>query len=255
MLAASSFATAGDWSKTYRVGGASVLDVRSSDANVDVKAGGAGAISARVTTKGWEIKSGEIEIIERQQGDRVDIEVRHPRMSFNWGNAIGERWVRVEITVPAETRLHVNTGDGNVTLSGVRSELRIETGDGNIVGDSLDGRLEARTGDGNIRVSGRFDTVSVETGDGNVELVAAGGSTAGGPWRLHTGDGNVKLRVPDSLRVDLDATSGDGHISSDLPITLAAGKVGSNKLRGRLNGGGPTVTVRTGDGNINLARN
>jgi len=255
VFAASPALFAADWNKTYNVAAAPVLDVRSSDANVDIKAGSGNMISARVTTRGWEIKPGEIEVIERQQGDRVDIEVRHPRRSFNWESLGGDRWVRIEVTVPAQTRLHVNTGDGNVTLSGVRSELRIETGDGNITGDNLDGRLEARTGDGNIRVSGRFDAATLNTGDGNVELTAATGSTSGGIWRVHTGDGNVKLRVPSTLRADIDAVCGDGHISSDLPITLASGKIGTHQLRGKLNGGGPTVTVRTGDGNISLTRN
>ncbi len=252
--AATSVSFAADWSKSYKVGSTPVIEVRCSDANVDVRSGSTGSVSAHLITKGWEIRPGEIEVIERQQGDRIDIEIKHPRhRNWNWGSM--DRSVRLEIIVPSPSRLHVNTGDGNVTLSGVRSELRIETGDGNIVGHGLDGRLEAQTGDGNVRVEGRFDAATVSTGDGNVELTAMRGSTAGGTWRIHTGDGNVRLRIPPGLKADIDAVSGDGHINSDLPLTVAAGKVGSNQLRGRVNGGGPTLTVRTGDGNISLGGN
>jgi DUF4097 and DUF4098 domain-containing protein YvlB len=245
---------AADWSKSFRVSGSPVLDVRCSDANVDVRSGGSGEISARVVTKGWEIKPGEIEIVERQQGDRVDIEVKHPRGRWNWSsaNATG-RSVRLELTIPAKTRIHIETGDGNVTLHGVQTELRVETGDGNITGESLDGRLEAHTGDGNINIAGRFDSAAVDTGDGNVDLTALAGSTATGTWRIHTGDGNVRLRVPSNLKADIDAVSGDGRVSSNLPLTISSGKPGSRQVRGRLNGGGPTLTVRTGDGNISLS--
>ena len=191
--------------------------------------------------------------MEGQTGDRVGIEVRIPK-GLTWNSlGSGQRSIRLEVTVPANTRLQAYTGDGNVVVTGLKGEVRVETGDGNMIGNGLSGRLEAKSGDGNIRVAGRFDAVEVITGDGNVELDASAGSTAGGAWRVRTGDGNIRLKLPSDLKADVDATSGDGRVSSDLPMVVGAGKIGGHQLRGKLNGGGPTVTVRTGDGNIHLA--
>jgi hypothetical protein len=242
---------AGEWSKSYGVGGSPELIVRCGDANVDLRAGSAGRVDARLTTKGWEVRPGEVEVIEHQTGDRVDIEVRVPKaQNWNWS---GNRSMKLEVTVPSEARVHINTGDGNVSASGVSGDLVFQTGDGNIVANSIGGKLEASTGDGNVRIAGRFDAVAVTTGDGNVDLAAAPGSTAASSWRMRTGDGNVKVAVPDDMKADFDLSSGDGHVTSDLPLSLSPGKIGGNQLRGKLNGGGSVLTIRTNDGNIHLA--
>ena len=72
-------------------------------------------------------------------------------------------------------------------------------------------------------------------------------------WLLRTGDGNILLRLPDGFAADVDVQTGDGRISVDLPVTVS-GQVGGNKLRGKLNGGGMLLELRSGDGNIQLRR-
>jgi hypothetical protein len=72
-------------------------------------------------------------------------------------------------------------------------------------------------------------------------------------WSVHTGDGHVTLRLPENFAADLDAHTGDGKVTVDFPVTIS-GSVGGSELRGKLNGGGETLTVRTGDGAIHLER-
>ena len=72
-------------------------------------------------------------------------------------------------------------------------------------------------------------------------------------WRIRTGDGSVTLRLPENFTADLDAHTGDGKITVDFPVT-ASGSLGRSELRGKLNGGGQTLVVRTGDGPIRLHR-
>ena len=45
----------------------------------------------------------------------------------------------------------------------------------------------------------------------------------------------------------------DGHIDLDLPVTVE-GKLGSNTVRGKLNGGGSLLAIKTGDGSIRLEK-
>jgi DUF4097 and DUF4098 domain-containing protein YvlB len=135
----------------------------------------------------------------------------------------------------------------------VRGEMRLSTGDGNIDASGLDGRFVASTGDGHLKIDGRFDLLDLRTGDGNVDARAAAGSKMAGSWTVRTGDGNVVLRLPEGFQADLDAHTGDGHISMDFPVTVT-GSVGRSSLRGKMNGGGSTLTVRTGDGSIRLER-
>jgi putative adhesin len=72
-------------------------------------------------------------------------------------------------------------------------------------------------------------------------------------WSLHTGDGSVTLRVPQTLVADVELHTNDGHISLNLPVEVN-GRLGGNNIRGKLNGGGRTLSVHTGDGSITLGR-
>ena len=69
-------------------------------------------------------------------------------------------------------------------------------------------------------------------------------------WRLQTGDGSVALGLPADLAAHIDASTRDGHVHSTLPL---AG-LRSSRAEGDLNGGGPPIVVRTGDGSIQLTQ-
>ena len=113
--------------------------------------------------------------------------------------------------------------------------------------------LEASSGDGNIRVRGKFNGLNLRSGDGNIDAEVSPGSHMATGWTIHTGDGGVTLRLPDGFAADLDAHTGDGHITVDLPLTTEGG-IHEDSVSGKLNGGGPVLTVRTGDGSVHLTR-
>ena len=108
-------------------------------------------------------------------------------------------------------------------------------------------------GDGNVVADGRFDEFSARTGDGNIDATIRSGSKMSSSWTMHTGDGNLHLALPANFAANIDAHSGDGHVQSELPITVS-GIFRENGLRGQMNGGGPTLELRTGDGDIRLTK-
>jgi Putative adhesin len=265
---AATAAHADDWNKTYRVGAHPHLSVSTDDARVSVLVGEPGTIGIRVHTEGWKIGSGGIAIQEEQSGDAVRFQTREPH--FQWGISFYPHKVEIEVTVPRELALDVDTGDGNVTVAPVTGEVRVRTGDGSVdaqglqgdlslvSGDGhirahdLQGRLYAHTGDGGIAVSGQFTRLELSSGDGRIEATAGSGSKVSEGWDLHTGDGSIQLRVPRDLAADLEAETGDGSIDADLPVSVE-GRFLSRHLTGHLNGGGAPIRLRSGDGSIHIA--
>lgn len=246
-----SAAFAGEWSKTYTVGGSPGIDLRVDDGSLEFVQGGAGRVSVQVLTKGIDIRPGEVEVIESQSGDQVSIHVKYPRMR-NWGFSSGNRSVRVSVTAPARLTLRAATGDGSIRASGIGGDLRLNTGDGSITASGLDGALEARTGDGSMNIAGRFDALRASTGDGSMDITAERGSKVSSGWNIDTGDGSVRVRVPSDIRADLDARTGDGTLRVDVPgVTTTGGD--RNEMRARLNGGGMPLRIRTGDGSLTVA--
>jgi hypothetical protein len=245
-------ALADQWNKRFAVSGRPELRVETNDGAVSIRAWDGKEIEARVTTEGWRIKPGEVEITERQNGDRVELEVRvsHHVLEFNFGR----RLVRLELQVPREIRSEIRTGDGSILVQGLHGETRLYTGDGRIEAQSLDGTLDAKTGDGRVVVQGRFDGLVLRTGDGSVEVEVGPGSKMNSQWSIRTGDGHVRLRLPSDFSAELDVHTGDGHIQSDLPVTSTGRSDSGRELRGKLNSGGPPLVIRTNDGSITLAK-
>jgi len=244
-------AYADEWSKTYNLSGKPELRIETSDANIRVTTWDQNSIEAKVITSRYKIGEGGIRVEERQTGDSVAIEVRYPHHNFNveWG----PHRVDIIIQMPREGRVNLRTGDGKIDIAGLKGEMDLHSGDGSENLEAVDGKLHASTGDGHITAHGRFDELELKTGDGHLEVRAAGGSSLAAGWRLETGDGNVSLEVPGELAADVDLHTSDGHIDLDMPITTE-GKIRQNEVRGKLNGGGSLLTIRTGDGSIHLRK-
>ncbi|HWR52715.1 MAG TPA: DUF4097 family beta strand repeat-containing protein [Bryobacteraceae bacterium] len=243
-------ARADEWEKRYNVSGAAEVRVAAADGNVEVRTGNPGEVYARVTTQGFRIAEDELRIVERQTGNRVEVELRLPKMTF-WG--VGNRSIRVEVAVPAGVRAEISTGDGNITAREVSGNLRLSTGDGNIDLMGISGPLSANTGDGNIRVAGRFARLDLKTGDGNVQAEATEGSRVAEPWTVRTGDGEVVLRLASKVAADFELRTGDGGVTVDAAGVDDESRK-ENQRKGRLNGGGGLIRVTTGDGSIRLVQ-
>ena len=240
---------ADEWHKSFAVTGKADLRVDVTDASVTIRHWDRNEIEAKVTTRGWKIGPADVRINDRQTGDRVEIDVRTPRTHMNFGS----HSAHIELQVPHELRAQIHSGDGSITAQDLKGELHLSSGDGAIEADSIEGIFDAKTGDGHIHASGRWDRLDLETGDGGIDADIRAGSKMAGSWRVHTGDGHVTLRLPENFSADLDAHTGDGKITVDFPVTMS-GALGGSDVRGKLNGGGETLVVRTGDGSIHLQR-
>jgi DUF4097 and DUF4098 domain-containing protein YvlB len=250
-LAAALPAFADEWSKTYTLSGKPDLRVETSDANIRVSTWDQNTIEAKVITTRYKIGEDGIRIEEHQNGDSVELDVRYPHHNFTveWG----QHKVDILIQMPREGKVNLRTGDGRIEIAGLKGEMDLHSGDGSERLDNVDGKLHADTSDGHIRADGRFDELDLKTGDGHVEVRAANGSSLSAGWRLETGDGNVTLEIPADLAADVNLHTGDGHIDLEMPVATS-GQIRENEVHGKLNGGGSSLTIHTGDGSIHLRK-
>ena len=250
VLALTAFAHADDWSKNYDLTGKPELRVEAHDASVRIESWDQNKIEAHVTTHGWHIGSDGLEIVEHQQGNAVDIELRQPhRTHFSIG--IENRRTELEIRMPRSAKVNVHSGDGAVSAKGLEGELDFTTGDGSLEIENVDGSLHAHTSDGSVRVSGRFDILELRTSDGRVEVEARPGSQLREAWDIRSSDGSVTLRIPGDLAADLELHTSDGSITANIPIAVE-GSLRSHDIQGKMNGGGNRLTVHTSDGSVTL---
>lgn len=265
--ATSPWVRAEEVAKTFTVSGHAKVRVQTDDGSVRVSTGDIKQVEVRIVYSGYKLDR-DLRISTSQSGDSVEVVAKTGSgMSWNWGSRHTE--LRVEVHMPKNADLEVTTGDGSVqadsisgnldihtgdgsiTVQGAKGEIRLRSGDGSIEGRGLDGRVDASAGDGHINIEGRFDGLTIKTGDGSVTARASGGSKVQSTWNIHTGDGSVDLELPGTIQANIDASTHDGHISLDIPVTVE-GTFSSSRINGKMNGGGSSIIVRTGDGSIHL---
>jgi DUF4097 and DUF4098 domain-containing protein YvlB len=253
--------------KTFTVSGHASVKVRTDDGSVRVSTGDIKQVEVRVVYSGYKLDK-DLHVSTTQSGDTVEVEAKTSGSGFwNWG--VRHSSLRVEVHMPKDAdltvdtgdgsveaesingNLDVKTGDGHIAVQGAKGTIRLHTGDGSIEARDLDGRADVTTGDGHVNLDGRFDTLNIKTGDGSVTARAHGGSKVVSGWTIHTGDGSIDLDLPGEIQANLDVSTNDGHISLGIPLTVE-GTLSTTKITGKMNGGGAPIVVRTGDGSIHL---
>jgi hypothetical protein len=269
LLAGALFAAtvrADDYEKSFTVANRASVHVDANDGSVNIATSDTKQVEFRVEYQGYVLNK-SLEIESNQHGDEVELNVHIPH---GWHFSLGMiRKLHIEVRMPKDADLQVRTGDGSIkansvtgtidlhsgdgalTVSSLKGAVRLHTGDGSIEASDMDGKCDASSGDGRIRLSGRFDVVTAKSGDGSVSVEARTGSKIDSSWSITSGDGGIDVAVPADLPANVEATSGDGHVTSDIPLTVE-GVMSKSRVRGKMNGGGSTITIHTGDGSIHL---
>lgn len=277
----------GTFDRTLQVNGPVDLEVLTHSGDVTIRAGGSGSVQIHgkifVGDHWFSSRTGDVQEIQqhppiRQEGNSIHIDY------VNYHNIA----VDYEITVPADVtiRTHsgsgdqiiegthgnaeIQTGSGDVKLSKVTGEIRLQTGSGNVRAHEVAGSVKGGAGSGDIEIdeSGQGE-VDLHTGSGNINVRGIQGAFHGeagsgditaegkqaGPWEIRTGSGNVRVRLPGDSAFDADLSTSSGTIDVNSPIEMTVqGRVQEShkQIRGKVHGGGPLLSVRTGSGDVHV---
>ena len=202
-----------------------------------------------------------------QTGTTVSIVARESYLDRGeWRNR-SHFFVTTVIGVPRGVEIDAQTGDGDIQAGDLSWNTSLRSSDGDIIVDAFDGgELDIHTSDGDIlvdRLDGR--RAEIRTSDGDIVL-----RSVRAPIDVSSGDGDIRINLLDSSEVSV--STGDGDITVTAPADLAAnvylegedlsvapgleliGRIREHSVRGTLNGGGPSIELRTGDGSISLRR-
>ncbi len=202
------------------------------------------------------------------------------------GRCLKYRWLRgidYRVTVPGRFDADLETAGGSITVEDLTGSVRVDTSGGAIEFGRIDGPVDAHTSGGSIRVRGakgrallrtsggsiHLDEVSgdvdAETSGGSIEVTRASASvrvhTSGGSIRIgepagsidaSTSGGGIVVTVPRGHGFNIDAATSGGGVSTDFNVPRDPHE--RNRLQAEVNGGGPTIRLRTSGGGISIRR-
>jgi DUF4097 and DUF4098 domain-containing protein YvlB len=135
--------------------------------------------------------------------------------------------------------------------------VRVETAGGDVVVRSAGGSVAARTGGGDVTLKKVRGPVTARTSGGTISCEITSTAAAGGD--LTTSGGDVTITLPANYRADLDVkVSGvepdADAITSQFPEVTVSRRAGAISGEGKLNGGGPKLTIRSNSGTVTIRK-
>ena len=151
----------------FTVGAGSTFKVVSENGKVDIRGDGANStIQVTATIKNPE----RVSYTARQEGDTVIVTAEVDDGFSIFGGHAG---ARIEVVVPENIGLELETSNGSVSVTGVSGPVSVATSNGSIKIDNVNGDLNARTSNGAIDIRQVSGQVEAETSNGAVRLTAA----------------------------------------------------------------------------------
>lgn len=261
-LASAQRATRGDfdWSEAVRAG--TWLRIRNWNGPVQVRAASGDRAEVRGEAIGSSDRGGDVvyRVIRDGDGiticavpDREDVECSARGMngsSREWGRRPAR--ARLLVSLPAGVRIDASSGNGEVTVDDVRSEVVASSGNGRVRVTGAGGPVEASSGNGDIDVSTAAGPVTASTGNGRIEARMLALRDAG-DMRFSTGNGSVTVWLPNDFGGDV-SVNGQRGFDTDFPIEMRSGNFSSGRISGRIGQGSRRVDISTGNGSVSLRR-
>jgi DUF4097 and DUF4098 domain-containing protein YvlB len=166
-------------------------------------------------------------------GSELVVEVKDKRFGF------GEQaQIHAEIRCPEGSNARLHTASGDIRARGTLGDTKTHVASGDVELDRVDGRFEAHSASGDVQVGFVSEDASVHTASGDLEIrrseagvdvqSASGdtdlGDAGGGPIKVKSVSGDVRVAVRPGRRVAVDVRTVSGEATSDIPLDGAAGE-------------------------------
>jgi DUF4097 and DUF4098 domain-containing protein YvlB len=142
--------------------------------------------------------------------------------------------------------LALETSGGNLALTELKGTIRANTSGGNIHGDMINGDLSTHTSGGSITLKDMSGGVDASTSGGNITVAMTDVTR---PVKLTNSGGDIQLKLPKSKGLDLRVSAENIRTES---LGNFKGTQDRERIEGSLNGGGTSVRVNAGSGNVRL---
>src|ERR1700739_1944479 len=182
----------GHFDRTLSVTGAVDLTLQTGSGNIAVKPGDSNKMEIHATI------NANHSLLNSDASARInDIEANPPIEQNGSTIRIGhfddrarERGISInyEVIVPAQTKLHSESGSGDETIDGIAGPVEATSGSGELKLSNIGKEVHARTGSGGVELSSIKGGARVSSGSGSIRAMEiAGGLNAS------SGSGEVKL--------------------------------------------------------------
>ncbi len=160
-----------------------------------------------------------VSVVATKTGNIMELQTRGIPAQMGSGPDFPSVALDIEVTVPPEVEVAVDSKFGSVTVEGINANVRAETKFGEVKVNKVEGSIYASTDYGEVQLRDVSGDVDAGSQFGKVSCFL---SNVTGPCRLSTKFGGVECAVPQvaGLNYTINAQATRGRVSSPLPMSV-----------------------------------
>jgi DUF4097 and DUF4098 domain-containing protein YvlB len=165
----------------------------------------------------------------------------------------GGTGAKFRVHVPRQTVIErIISSNGPLRVEGVTSGGRFKTSNGPVRLRGVSGDVHVDTSNGPLELAEFRGGAELNTSNGPVSIAFAEGGLQR-PVRVHTSNGPVTLRTAGLAGAELRASTSNGPVSSEFPLTKVHHE-SRHRLEGLIGSGGPLIDIATSNGPVRITR-
>jgi len=226
-----------EWQRTYSLAKGGRLEIINVNGKIEVSPASGSQVEVwayrEVRARSEEeakARLAKAQMIEDVGPDHVRIEAKPNDQGVSFGQH-GRVTIEYRVKVPAGLVTSFRTENGPVRLENIDGRITLASTNGPIVGRGLSGSVDASTVNGGIEIG----------------LTAMNGDS-----KIVTVNGPATLILSPEINAELEAAAVNGGVTTQDGLPLTVSDRTNRRVTGRLNEGGPRISVQTTNGGVRV---
>lgn len=179
-------------------------------------------------------------------GDRLIAKIDRPTALRNQSVSVS-----LDVQVPNESDLELTTHNGSLEITNITGRLNCSTHNGKITTEQVSGITELHTHNGSVTCRDISGDTRLKSHKGSIRVYYSKAAPSVCDISLITSNGGIEIATPSNFSGEIDISTHNGSIRTDLPITIV-GKVTKNRLSGKIGTGQGKLHLETHNGSIRV---
>jgi len=188
----------------------------------------------------------EVKIKLEHFGDKLTARIEKPSSMRNRSVSVS-----FNVTVPNQTNLQLTTHNGAIRIMNIDGQIDGTTHNGNVAAEQVSGTSKLHTHNGSIICKEVSGDMELRTHNGKVNAAYSQAASPVCNVSIVTHNGSVDFAAPPNFSAAVEASTHNGSVHTDLPITII-GKVTKRKLTGTIGTGQGELYLKTHNGSIRI---
>jgi hypothetical protein len=188
----------------------------------------------------------ETKVTLEPSGNKLVVKIDKPTLRMNQSVSVS-----LNGTVPNKTNLELLTHNGSVELTHITGRVNATTHNGKVTAENVSGALALETHNGAVNCTEASGDAQLKTHNGSVKALYAQTAPSTCDISIVTYNGSIEFFAPDNFSSQVEATTHNGSVHTDLPITVV-GKFSKNELKGTIGAGQGKLHLETHNGSIQI---